>query len=110
MRRYVTLILAAWTLSLLVSLDAYSAAYTDISVRTTPNHQIRYTSDQVVYVEGLVDGRWVGQYWSAGGRINVPYELWAQKPPNPRPWTLQGSDAAFQLQVGNVWLDHGWWI
>lgn len=111
MRRLVTLIFAAWTLSLAVSVHAYPASYTDISVKASPNHETRYTSDQVVYVEGLVDGRWVGQYWSSGGRINVPYELWAQKPQDLRPWPLRGSDDAFQLQVGNVWLDHGWeWV
>jgi alpha-galactosidase len=73
---------------------AKGAGYTDISVRDTPDHQVRFTSGRVVYVEGLIDGRWVGRYWSAGGRINVPYELYA--------------DNAFELQIDNHWLSAGW--
>jgi len=71
--------------------------YTDITSLETPTHDVRYTSDRVVYVEGLVDGQWVGRYWSAGGRINVPYELLA--------------DESFQLQIEGEWLSTGWrWV
>lgn len=111
MRRHIDLLLTMWVLSLIALIRAYPANFTGISVQTSPHPEVRYTSDEIVYVEGLVDGRWVSQYWNAAGRINVPYELWAEKPPNPRPWTLRGSDNAFQLQVGNVWLNHGWdWV
>ncbi len=76
---------------------AKGGGYTDIALRETPDHQVSFTSGRVVYVEGLVDGRWVGRYWSAGGRINVPYELRA--------------DNAFELQVDNHWLSTGWkWV
>jgi alpha-galactosidase len=48
-------------------------------------------------VEGLVGERWVGRYWTADGRINVPYELYA--------------DDAFELQIESQWLSTGWrWV
>ncbi|OHB76729.1 MAG: hypothetical protein A2W31_03750 [Planctomycetes bacterium RBG_16_64_10] len=59
--------------------------------------EVRYTSDQVVHVEGLLSGKWVGRYWSADGRINVPHEVWA--------------DDAFQLAINNELLASGWkWV
>lgn len=59
--------------------------------------EVRYTSDHVVHVEGLVKDRWVGRYWSADGRINVPHEVWA--------------DDAFQLAINNEPLAGGWrWV
>jgi alpha-galactosidase len=64
---------------------------------STGQPEVRYISDQAVYVEGLVKGRWVGRYWSADGRINVPHEVWA--------------DDAFQLAINNEPLTSGWrWI
>jgi alpha-galactosidase len=91
-------IFAGIMLSLAASRPALHAkGYTDVAVLGTPTHDIRYTTDRVVYVEGLVDGRWVGRYWSAGGRINVPYELLA--------------DDAFQLQIEGQWMSSGWrWV
>ena len=51
----------------------------------------------MIYVEGLVDGRWVGRYWTADGRINVPYELYA--------------DDAFRIEVNHLSLSRGWkWV
>jgi alpha-galactosidase len=71
--------------------------YSKVFVLDTPTHDIRYVSDLVVYVEGLVDGRWVGRYWSAGGRINVPYEFM--------------DDNAFELSIGGQPLATGWrWV
>jgi alpha-galactosidase len=52
--------------------------YTDIRVADTPDHTIRYISGDVVYVESLQEERWVGRYWSADGRINLPYESWSE--------------------------------
>jgi alpha-galactosidase len=73
------------------------AGYIDVHLQASPEPLVRYTSGKTVYVEGLVDGRWVGRYWSAGGRINVPYELYA--------------DDAFQLEVGDQQLSSGWqWV
>lgn len=76
---------------------AGSGEYVDIKVEPARDHEVRYTSGNTIYVEGLVDGRWVGRYWTADGRINVPYELY--------------SDDAFAIEVNDVWLSHGWqWV
>jgi alpha-galactosidase len=37
---------------------------------------VRFESDRLQYVEGLVDGRWVGRNWNSGGRTNWPFEVW----------------------------------
>ena len=39
--------------------------YVDVTVVPAPDHYVRYTSGNVIYVEGLVDGRWVGRYMRA---------------------------------------------
>ena len=71
--------------------------YVDVTVAPAPDHYVRYTSGNVIYVEGLVDGRWVGRYWTADGRINVPYELYA--------------DDAFRIEVNHLSLSRGWkWV
>ena len=76
---------------------AGSGEYVDIKVEPARDHEVRYTSGNTIYVEGLVDGRWVGRYWTADGRINVPYELY--------------SDDAFAIEANDVWLSHGWqWV
>lgn len=73
------------------------ADFIDINVKTTPEHLIRFTSGNTIYVEGLVGDRWVGRYWTPDGRINVPYELYA--------------DDAFAIQIEGKWLSTGWkWI
>jgi alpha-galactosidase len=72
-------------------------AYVDVTAAPAPDHYVRYTSGKTIYVEGLVDGRWVGRYWTADGRINVPYELYA--------------DNAFQIEVNHQSLSRGWkWV
>src|SRR5207249_2874034 len=72
---------------------------------TSPDHEIRYTSGKTIYVEGLVDSRWVGRYWTPSGRINFPYQRFA--------------DDAFELQVKDnpdpaappISLSKGWgWV
>lgn len=69
----------------------------DISVRQVPAPEVRFTSGKTIYVEALVGGRWVGRYWAADGRINIPYELW-------------DSDA-FELQIDGQALSTGWaWV
>ena len=76
---------------------AKDLGYVNVSVLTDPAPLVRFTSGKHVYVEGLVDGRWVGRYWNAGGRINVPYELY--------------TDNAFDLEIGDLPLSSGWqWI
>jgi len=105
----------AASLLLLTVVVSRAGGYTDVAVLGTPTHDIRYTSDRAVYVEGLVDGCWIGRYRSAGGRINVPYELYGTKAGPPRdssPTAWFGSDdEAFQLQMEGQWLSTGWrWV
>lgn len=45
------------------------ARETDALIRTEPHHGVRYLSGLSVYEEALVDGRWIGRYWSTNGRI-----------------------------------------
>jgi alpha-galactosidase len=78
----------------LAASTAWCAGYTDIRDLGTVTHDIRFVSGHTVYVEGLVNGMWQGRYWSAGGRINVPYELTA--------------DDAFSLHLTSGALNSGW--
>ncbi len=41
------------------------------------NDRIRYTSGDAVYIEELVQGRWAGRFWGAGGQTASPSALWA---------------------------------
>ncbi len=105
--------LAGVVLSVVLSPVVMTASgFADIAVLNSPSHDIRFTSDRVVYVEGLVDGRWMGRYWSAGGRINVPYELWETKTGPPGEWIgtswASANDESFQLQIEGEWLSSGW--
>jgi alpha-galactosidase len=76
---------------------ALTTGYTDIALLGGETHDIRFTSGNAVYVEGLVDGVWSGRYWNGGGKINVPYELLA--------------DSAFELRSGQLDLSSGWkWV
>ena len=47
----------------------FGAGVTDIAIGKAPEHEIRFTSGKTIYVEALVDGRWVGQAWAADGQI-----------------------------------------
>lgn len=83
---------------------ADAQALADIHVKPAPDPEVRYATDNVIYVEGLVEGRWVGRYWTPSGRIHFPYQRW--------------SDDAFDLQVqsdpgagGPISLSGGWaWV
>src|ERR1017187_7413329 len=76
---------------------AGSSEFVDIKVEPARDDEVRYTSGNTIYVEGLVDSRGVGRYWTADGRINVPYEHYA--------------DDAFAIEVNDVWLSRGWqWV
>ena len=64
---------------------------------TTSDDEVRFESDRLQYVEGLVDGRWVGRYWTTGGRTNWPFEKWQKE--------------AFHLEVDGERLATGWrWV
>lgn len=56
------------------SINFIKGQATDIVISETPKPEIRYTSGRTVYVEGILDDRWVGRYWSSDGYINIPYE------------------------------------
>ena len=69
----------------------------DIDIREMPGREIRITSGNVVYVEALVEGRWVGRYWSAEGRVNWLYETWEED--------------AFRLEIGRRQVRGDWeWV
>ncbi|MGH9502386.1 MAG: alpha-galactosidase [Terriglobales bacterium] len=82
---------------LLLAGTALGSGYTDFRVLETDTHDVRFVSGRTVYVEGLVKGMWSGRYWSAGGWINVPYEL--------------SADDAFGLRTNDASLNSGWqWV
>lgn len=86
-----------FTMCLIFVEPAVAGDYMDITALGTETHDIRFVSGHTVYVEGLVNGKWSGRYWSAGGRINVPYEL--------------SADAAFDLKIGDNDISSGWeWV
>lgn len=39
-----------------------------------PGAEVRYRSAEVLYLEGLENGSWVGKYWTPDGRLNTPDE------------------------------------
>lgn len=56
--------------------------------------EVLYTTGRTVYLEGLVDGSWVGRYWSVDGRLNVAYE--------------RVEEPAFSLTIDGQALTDGW--
>jgi len=108
MRRHLLVILAVALCQSLTSLGkpfAFAQGFTDIHVKPAPEPEVRYTSGKTIYVEGLVEGRWVGRYWTPSGRINIPYQRWTED--------------AFELQVKDnphpsvepISLSGGWkWV
>ena len=61
------------------------------------NGEVRYESGRLQYVEGLVEGRWVGRYWNTGGRTNWPFEAW--------------QNDAFWLEIDGENCINGWkWV
>jgi alpha-galactosidase len=73
---------------------AAGIGFTDIAVGEAPEHRIRFTSGQTICVESMAGDRWAGRYWSADGRINVPYEAWEED--------------AFDLRIDRRRLAAGW--
>jgi len=71
--------------------------WTDITTVQSPALEVRFTSWKTSYVEGLLNGRWVGRYWNATARINWPFEL--------------REEEAFHLEIDGRPLRDGWeWI
>jgi len=69
----------------------------DTEIRESSGHEIRFTSGEVVYVEALIDDRWVGRYWTAEGRVNWLYETWMED--------------AFRIEIDRKSVSGGWaWV
>ena len=93
-------------LSLLVCIAGFFAGahaqqpttnFTDIVLADTDDHELRFMTGRVVYVEALREGRWVSRFWNASARINWPFELW--------------EEPAFHLEVDGKSADKGWtWV
>ncbi len=66
-------------------MDGLCVSYMDISLQEGAENQVRFTSGRTIYVESLTDGRWLGRYWTADGRIEWTYDRW--------------SDDAFLLEI-----------
>src|SRR5512146_490542 len=84
-KRSVFLGLAIAVLTIAGAADFYAQGSAGIKVDVSLNHEIRYVSGKAAYVEALQEGRWVGRYWSADGRIE-PARFW-------------GGDDAFKIRV-----------
>jgi len=69
---------------------------------------VRYGSGRLVYDEQLVDGRWVGRYWSANGQLVPEMHLTKEKTAeDARSFPMQ----SFRLGIGGVDLTEGWtWL
>ncbi len=76
--RRIKIFMAVMAMSLLTLKNVVGMGYTDIRVTESSEHTTRFVSGDVVYVEALLEERWVGRYWSSDGRINLPYESWSE--------------------------------
>jgi len=89
---------------LLLATAASAAEYTAIRLGHGPDHEVRYASGKLLYVEGLVDGRWCGRFWAADGRLNFPYWRFAE------PSFQLGLKTAPE-QTNETFLTDGWiWV
>ncbi len=61
------------------------AGYTGVAVGQAPEHEVRYTSGETVYIEALVAGQWVGRQWAADGQIDLG--------------SRSGANPAFELEI-----------
>jgi alpha-galactosidase len=70
---------------------------------------VRYTSGLAIHEEALVDGRWIGRYWSDTGFVEPERNLsWLEKAAFT-PQQSAGLDlAAFGLELGGQSLHFGW--
>jgi len=57
---------------------AAGEGYRDIAVQDEPIPQVQFASGETLYVEGLLEGRWAGRYWTADGRLPWPFDLRAE--------------------------------
>jgi len=81
-------------------------------VRDEPNPGVRYESGLTICDEALVNGHWVGRYWSAVGRLQAEAEAVPELGPTRELDAPSLSDsAAFRLVVDDLDLAGGWtWV
>lgn len=76
----------------------------DITLTQSPEPEMRYTSGLTVYDEQFIEGRLVGRYWSATGRIKPETEIVEFNGPPAFNVPVQ----AFSLNIDGQDCDHGW--
>lgn len=83
-----------------------TGVYQSISLREGSEPGVRYTSGLTIYDEALVDGHWIGRYWSATGRVKPEIQL-ARDLPELKPDRLD----AFRIVLDDSDLAGGWtWV
>jgi alpha-galactosidase len=98
-------LLAVATAMSLINSAVFAKGFTDIHLKPASDHEVRYTSGKTIYVEALVEDRWVGRYWTPSGRINVPYQRWAEDAFELRVQDNPAQDAApIPLSKGWKWV------
>src|SRR5712692_6333646 len=84
-----------------------SFAGTDVQIRSIPYPWVRYVTGLVVYEEALVDGRWVGRYWSSNGRIRPDIFVNGANHERVRNLPIE----AFELEIDGQTLNSNWqWV
>jgi len=86
-----------------VTLLATPPATACLHVTTDPEPHVRYVSGLTIYDEALVDGHWIGRYWSGVGRVKPEIQLVRDLP------ELAGERLdAFRLSIDGQELEGGW--
>src|SRR5579884_309762 len=76
-------------------------------VSREPYHGVRYVSGLTIYEEALVDGRWIGRYWSTNGRIRP--DMFIDGPNHDAVQNLPIE--AFELEIDGQVLTSYWeWV
>ena len=52
------------------SQSCFAAENIEISLKDGSEHEIRFTSGNTTYIEALIEGRWVGRYFSQSKEID----------------------------------------
>ena len=88
---------------LLLACTLYGKRSGIASITMINEQEVRFASGNTIYIEGLIDGEWVGRYWNADGQITLPYQL---------------HEPAFEIQIKSdpniqdgIALESGWqWV
>jgi alpha-galactosidase len=80
-----------------------------IVVRNEPNPGLTYMSDLTIYDEELINGRWIGRYWSSNGFVKREESLEWIKDNVFAPSSTTGIDLhSFGLEISGQSLHFGW--